>query len=147
MHHSVNTKNIWHRWSVLIIIIIASNILLLFFGSFKSSNTAIAYYCELLSFITSISVIIGGFNMFRLPIIKKRLQRKAPTRTEYLYTWCMLRNILQTAISSCCLAAACLSMSESCIWCSLCVAIAQSMCQPSRNDYKSYIVSHFNSSK
>ena len=147
MHHSVNTKNIWRRWSILTIIIIVSNILLLFFGCFKSSNTIIAYYCELLSFITSITVIIGGFNIFRIPFIKKKLQHEIPTRTGYLYTWCMLRNILQTAISLCCLAAACLSMSESCIWCSLCVAIAQSMCQPSRNDYKSYIVSHFKSSK
>lgn len=147
MHHPVNIKNIWHRWAALITLIIVSNVLLLFFGHLKSSNTEIAYICELLSFITSLTVIVGGFNMFRIPFIKKKLQHKVPTRTDYLYTWCTLRNILQAAISLCCLAAAILSLSESCIWCSLCVAIAQSMCQPSRNDYKSYIVSHLNSSK
>lgn len=113
----------------------------------KDTSPDITYIYELLSFITSFSAVIGGFNMFHLPFIKKRIRRAIPTKTAYLLTWCKLRSTLQTAIGFCCLIAACLSGSESCIWCSLCVAVATGMCLPSRNGYKEYLNTYLQSDK
>ncbi len=152
MRHSThNIKKIRYAWSIPVVLMTAGAVILLISGFYgKTSNNATqnnAYYYELLSFITGFSAVIGGFNMFRLPFIKKKIQHTTPGKAVYLHTWCRLRSSLQTVIGFYCLIAACLSGSESCIWCSLCVAVATGMCLPSQSGYKEYLNIHLQSDK